>query len=124
MHNCNVAENAFASDCVYVLSNKQVDSYYLCLYLNTSFAKKYFNACTRGVCSRYLTKTDLMAMPLYLPEQKVVRRLSKAFKNILDKTSSSCISEAQLADASVLANELNTLISSAIESGDHSDDST
>ena len=76
------------------------------------------------MCSRYLTKTDLMAMPLYLPEQKVVRRLSKAFKNILDKTSSSCISEAQLADASVLANELNTLISSAIESGDHSDDST
>jgi predicted RNA methylase len=116
--------NAFASDCVYVLSSKQVDSYYLCLYLNTSFAKKYFDACTRGVCSRYITKADLMAMPLYLPEQKVVRRLSKAFKNILDKTGSSCVSEAQLADASVLANELNTLISSAIESGDHSDDST
>jgi len=116
--------NAFASDCVYVLSSKQVDSYYLCLYLNTSFAKKYFDACTRGVCSRYLTKADLMAMPLYLPEQKVGRRLSKALKNILDKTGSSCVSEAQLADASVLANELNTLISSAIKSGDHSDDST
>ena len=76
------------------------------------------------MCSRYLTKADLMAMPLYLPEQKVVRRLSKNFKNIflLDKTGSLCFSEAQLADASVLTNELNTLISSAIESGDHSDD--
>lgn len=115
--------NAFASDCVYVLSSKQVDSYYLCLYLNTSFAKKYFVACTRGVCSRYLTKADLMDMPLYLPEQKVVRRLSKAFKNILDKTASSRVSEAQLADALVLANELNTLISSVIASGGHSYDS-
>lgn len=116
--------NAFASDCVYVLGSKQVDSYYLCLYLNTPFAKNYFNACTRGVCSRYLTKADLMAMPLYLPEQKVVRRMSKAFKNILDKAGSLRVSEAQLADASVLANELNTLISNAIENGDHSDDST
>jgi type I restriction enzyme M protein len=114
---------AFASDCVYVLSSKQIDLYYLCLYLNTPFAKKYFDACTRGVCSRYITKADLMAMPLYLPEQKVIRGLTKSFKNILDKTSSSYVSEEQLADASVLANELNTLISDTIETGDYPDDS-
>lgn len=116
--------NAFASDCVYVLSSKRVDSYYLCLYLNTSFAKKYFDACIRGVCSRYITKADLMTMPMYLPEQKIIRRLSQALKNILDKTSSSCVPEAQIENASVLANELNTLISTAIGAGDHPDDST
>ena len=67
------ATNAFASDCVYVLRSKRVDLYYLCLYLKIPFAKKYFNACARGVCSRYITKADLMAMPLYLPGQKVTR---------------------------------------------------
>ena len=110
--------NAFASDCVYVLSSKRIDLYYLCLYLNTPFSKKYFDTCTRGVCSRYITKVDLMAMPLYLPEKKVIRRLSRAFKNILGKTSPSCVSEDQLKDTLALVNELNVLISSTIENGD------
>ena len=116
--------NAFASDCVYVLRSKRIDPNYLCLYLNTTFAKKYFDACTRGVCSRYITKTDLMAMPLYLPETKIVRRLSKAFKDISNRTSPLHVSEEQLKVALGLVNELNTLIRSAIENEDHRDDST
>ncbi len=113
------ATNAFASDCVYVLRSKRVDLYYLCLYLNTPFAKKYFNACARGVCSRYITKADLMAMPLYLPGQKVTRELSRAFKNILNKASSPRASEVKLAGASVIVKELNTLISRGIKNGSH-----
>jgi len=115
---------AFASDCLFVLSSKRIDSYYLCLYLNTPFAKKYFDACARGVCSRYVTKADLMAMPLYLPEKQICRRLSKAFKKIVDQISPLSVSEECLKDASGLVNELNTLIEGATGNGDNPDDST
>lgn len=111
--------NAFASDCVYVLRSKRIDPYYLCLYLNTAFAKKYLDACTRGVCSRYITKDDLMTIPIYLPDQKVISRLSRAFKNILVKTSLSCVPKKQLAKASILTNDLNILISRVFGSGNH-----
>jgi len=114
--------NAFASDCLYVLSTKLIDSYYLCLYLNTIFAKEYFDACTRGVCSRYITKADLIAMPLYLPEKKIIKRLSKSLRDVLGLKKSSRVSEAKLTNALALVNELDTLINEAIKSGDCTDD--
>jgi type I restriction enzyme M protein len=101
---------AFASDCVYILSSQRIDTYYLCLYLNTRFAKNYFDACCRGVCSQYIIKEDLLNMPLYLPKPEVIERLSGEFKTILDQINLAQVPASHLALASVLTDLLDALI--------------
>ncbi|MFC1926056.1 N-6 DNA methylase [Chloroflexota bacterium] len=60
----------FASGCVYIINSQKVDRYYLCLFLNTQFVKNYFDAHRRGVCSQYITKADLMALPVFYQKKK------------------------------------------------------
>lgn len=101
----------FASDCIYVIRSQRVDPYYLCLFLNTSFVKDYLDACRRGVCSQYITKADLMALPFFLPEEEVIRRLSRDFRTLLDQVSLTDDLQPQLSSLSLIASQLNVLIS-------------
>lgn len=75
-----VVGRAFISDCVYALRSSIVDAYYLCLFLNTDFAKAWLQSLRRGICSQYLTRHDLENMPIFLPPQRVRNKLSEAFR--------------------------------------------
>jgi len=100
----------FASDCVHILKSQYIDPYYLCLFLNTPFVKRYLNACRRGACSQYITKSDLMALPLFIPEAEVVRRLAEDFGDILLRTNRIGDLSRCLASFSLLTRQLDTLI--------------
>ncbi|MFP4642121.1 MAG: N-6 DNA methylase [Dehalococcoidia bacterium] len=80
---CGIAlgldKGGFASDCLYVIRSKSINPYYLCLFLNSSFAKKYLDACKRGVSSQYITKDDLLNLPIFVPDVKTVRTLANTF---------------------------------------------
>lgn len=107
----------FASDCIYVIRSKQVDPYYLCLFLNTSFVKDCLDACRRGVCSQYISKADLMDLPFFLPEEEVIRRLSRDFRTLLDQINLTDDLQPQLSGLSLLTSQLNVLIKKAVEAG-------
>lgn len=72
-----------ASDCLFVIRSIKLDPLYLCLYLNTRFAKKYLNSRMRGICSRYITKTDLLSLPIFLPDIDMINDLSSQLQKSL-----------------------------------------
>lgn len=75
----------FISDCLYVLRSEKIDRYFLCLFLNTKFAKEYFASSRRGVCSQYITKEDVMAMPFLCLGPKIVASFSETVRKLIHR---------------------------------------
>ena len=105
-----MSRDGFASDCVYIIRSQRIDPYYLCLFLNTSFAKDYVNSCRRGVCSQYITKLDVMALPIFIPGVETIHKLSTAFRKILDQMDCSDDTSQHILGLSLLTRQLDALI--------------
>ena len=102
----------FISDCVYSVKNSIVDAYYLCLFLNTEFAKAWLQSLRRGICSEYLTKYDLENMPIFVPPQVVRNKFSDSFEATV-QTGEKHSGRGAVPMLRSLAAELNGLISLA-----------
>ncbi len=94
------------SDCVHILRVSRIDCYFLCLFLNTRFAKEYLRACCRGVGSQYITKADLLSMPIFPVRGQIMRHLSARLKKLVKQA------DFALADCTRLSDELQMLIES------------
>lgn len=105
-----IPDGGFASDCLYIIRSKRLNPYYLCLFLNSSFAKNYLKACLRGICSQYITKSDLMKLPVFRPKTEVVRKLSQKMMDIHDQIKIASDTTLLLSRFHSLASQLDQLI--------------
>ncbi len=73
------------SDCLYGIEVKNLDPYFLGIYLLSSLGQTQFRGLARGSCSKYITKDDLMNLKVIVPEHDFQIYVRKKYLGILAK---------------------------------------
>lgn len=73
------------SDCIFCLSIKHIDPYYLTLYLASKYGQMQLKGLAKGSCSRYITKEDLMRIKVIVPDNGMQLYLRKKYTDILSR---------------------------------------
>lgn len=77
---------AVISDCIFCLSIKQIDPYYLALYLASKYGQMQLKGLAKGSCSKYITKEDLMQIKVIVPDNGTQLVLRKKYTDILSRS--------------------------------------
>lgn len=73
------------SDCLFCISVKNIDPYYLTIYLATQYGQKQLFGIAKGSCSRYITKEDLLQLKIIVPDKDIQDSIREKYINILSK---------------------------------------
>lgn len=73
---------AFISDCIFGLDIKDIDPYYLTLYLATKYGQIQLKGIAKGSCSKYITKSDLMNLMIIVPDIDIQIYIKKRYLDI------------------------------------------
>ncbi len=73
------------SDCIFCLDVKDIDPYYLILYLASKYGQMQLKGVSKGSCSKYITKQDLLQLMIVVPDTDVQIHFKKKYLNILSK---------------------------------------
>jgi len=76
---------SIVSDCLFCLSVKNIDPYYLTVYLASSYGQKQLFGIAKGSCSRYITKEDLMGLKVIVPDKEIQDDIRRKYIEILKK---------------------------------------
>lgn len=76
---------AVISDCIFCLSIKNIDPYYLTLYLASKYGQMQLKGLAKGSCSRYITKEDLMQIKVIVLDNATQLYLRKKYTDILSR---------------------------------------
>lgn len=74
------------SDCIFCLDIINIDPYYLTLYLASKYGKMQLKGLSKGSCSKYITKEDLMHVKVIVPDIKMQLYLRNVYIDILSRS--------------------------------------
>ncbi len=73
------------SDCIFCLEIKNIDPYYLTLYLASRYGQMQLKGLAKGSCSKYITKEDLLQLMIIVPEMDIQLYLREKYLDILSR---------------------------------------
>jgi len=76
---------AAISDCLFGIEIKNIDPYYLALYLSSQIGQLQLKGLARGSCSKYIIKEDLLNIIVIVPDIEYQLLIREKFLEILSK---------------------------------------
>lgn len=73
------------SDCLFCLEIKDIDPYYLTLYIASSYGQIQLKGLAKGSCSKYITKKDLLKLKIIIPHWYIQKELGQKYMDILSR---------------------------------------
>lgn len=83
------SESTVISDCIWNLSVKNIDPYYLAIFLASKYGRMQFRGIAKGSCSKYITKKDLLNMVVLVPDIDAQLLFRKKYLSVLSLQESS-----------------------------------
>lgn len=77
---------AVISDCIFCLDIINIDPYYLTLYLASKYGQMQLKGLSKGSCSKYITKEDLMKVKVIVPDINLQIYLRDKYVDILSRS--------------------------------------
>lgn len=78
-------DEGVATDYIHILRVKDINPYFLTVYLKTRFGKESINLLKHGVGTVSINKTDLLSIPIPIVDERIQVEVEKRYKNILAK---------------------------------------
>ena len=75
----------FFSDCLYAIQTKNIDPYYLTLFLASEYGQMQLRGMAKGSCSKYITQGDLFNISVLVPDVKMQNYFGSKYKMLLSK---------------------------------------
>lgn len=76
---------AVISDCLFCLEIKDIDPYYLALYIASSYGQMQLKGLAKGSCSKYITKEDLLKLKIIIPHWGIQKEFRQKYIDILSQ---------------------------------------
>ena len=76
-------DEGVATDYIHIFNVKEVNPYFLVVYLKTKFGKDSINLLKHGVGTVSINKTDLLSIPIPIIPKNIQIKIEKKYKNIL-----------------------------------------
>ena len=73
------------SDCIFCLEIRDIDPYYLTLYLASQYGQMQLKGLAKGSCSKYITKEDLLQLMIIVPGMDIQVYLRERYLDILSR---------------------------------------
>ena len=74
---------AVISDCIFSLNVRNIDPYYLTLYLGSKYGQMQLKGLAKGSCSKYITKHDLLKLMIIVPDTDIQMYFKKKYHEII-----------------------------------------
>jgi Type I restriction-modification system methyltransferase subunit len=74
-----------ASDCIFCLEIKDIDPYYLTLFLASIYGQMQLKGLAKGSCSKYITKEDLLQLLIIVPDMEIQIYFRQKYLDILSR---------------------------------------
>lgn len=74
-----------SSDCIFCLETKDIDPYYLTLFLASIYGQMQLKGFAKGSCSKYITKQDLLQLMIFVPDMETQIYFRKKYLDILSR---------------------------------------
>ena len=75
----------FFSDCLFAIQTKNINPYYLTLFLASEFGQMQLRGLAKGSCSKYITQEGLLSICILVPDQKIQDYFGHKYKMLLSK---------------------------------------
>lgn len=73
------------SDCIFCLEVRNINPYYLALYLASKYGQMQLKGLSKGSCSKYITKEDLLQLMVIVPEMNIQMYFEEKYLDILSR---------------------------------------
>lgn len=73
------------SDCIFCLEIKDIDPYYLTLFLSSIYGQMQLKGLAKGSCSKYITKKDLLQLMIIVPDTETQIYFREKYLYILSR---------------------------------------
>lgn len=77
--------NMYYSDCIFAIRTKNINPYYLALFLASELGQLQLQGIAKGSCSRYMTQSDLLKIYILVPDQNVQNYFGEQYKLLLSR---------------------------------------
>jgi hypothetical protein len=78
-------KNSVISDCIICLDIKNIDPYYLTIYLATKYGQIQLKGISRGSGSKYITVKDLQNLKVIIPSENIQKKFRKKYIHLIEK---------------------------------------
>jgi type I restriction enzyme M protein len=78
-------DEGVATDYIHIFKVKNINPYYLVVYLKTRFGKDYINILKHGVGTVSINKTDLLSLQIPLIPEEIQEEIEKNYRSILSE---------------------------------------
>ena len=78
-------KNSVISDCIICLDIKNIDPYYLTIYLATKYGQIQLKGISRGSGSKYITVKDLQNLKVIIPPKNIQKKFRKKYIHLVEK---------------------------------------
>ena len=78
-------KNSVISDCIICLDIKNIDPYYLTIYLATKYGQIQLKGISRGSGSKYITVKDLQNLKVIIPPKNIQKKFRKKYIHLIEK---------------------------------------
>ena len=75
----------FFSDCLFAIQTKNINPYYLTLFLASEFGQMQLRGLAKGSCSKYITQEGVFSICILVPDQKIQDYFGHKYKMLLSK---------------------------------------
>ena len=75
----------FFSDCLFAIQTKNINPYYLTLFLASEFGQMQLRGLAKGSCSKYITQEGLFSICILVPDEKIQDYFGNKYKMLLSK---------------------------------------
>ncbi len=76
----------FFSDCLFAIQTKNINPYYLTLFLASEFGQMQLRGLSKGSCSKYITQEGLFSICILVPDEKIQDYFGNKYKMLLSKS--------------------------------------
>ena len=78
-------DEGIATDYIHIFRVKDINPYFLVVYLKTKYGKETINLLKHGVGTVSINKTDLLSIPIPIVSERIQLEVEKRYRNVLHK---------------------------------------
>ena len=78
-------DEGIATDYIHIFKVKDVNPYFLVVYLKTKYGRDYIDLLKHGVGTVSINKTDLLSIPIPIIPKEIQKNIGNKYKEILKK---------------------------------------
>ena len=75
----------YLSDCLFAIETKNINPYYLTLFLASEFGQMQLRGLAKGSCSKYITQEGLFSICILVPDKNIQDYFGNKYKMLLSK---------------------------------------